>query len=343
MAEHKQNAYIAGASIMCGLSTLWWVGWGVAVGTAPVTERRVFFTVWSYLALVPFVAGAVIFVALIRDWPLPGLPRPATSPSAVMDKLIRKKWKESKKQSAKADKSIAKTGTTMTHEYVARPDGGESVLLSFAPKYELMRCCVRLVGSQERHVQTERGSWTNDAWLVTFPDGFQTARDAPTGDYRAEWEIGQIKPVGAEITVSDYRVVGTHDFPYTRPAQELPPATRKSVGKALEEKVWPGQSRYRSESVWSVDEQRAYLTLQRRDSDIQTFRVTVTDPTGIACSHMFGQAGSTIEDMYPDKFPDAPAPLVSGDYKVEWQAMVEGDDNKPYMGKVDESSFRRPY
>jgi len=125
------------------------------------------------------------------------------------------------------------------------------------------------------------------------------------------------------------------------PASELPPPSRETLLRAVEENAW-GASRYRARSLWNRQEETAHLTLERRDAGVQMFRVTVTDPTGIEATHEFSQGGNTIADMYPDQFEGAPRPLVSGEYKVRWEASVERDGRWSFE-EVGSDAFLKHY
>jgi hypothetical protein len=142
-----------------------------------------------------------------------------------------------------------------------------------------------------------------------------------------------VSPVSARFSLQDLRARG--DTRLTTP-------TNDQLREAIEQSTW-GDSRYRGENTWNGEEERAYLYLIRRDADVQSFIVQVTDPTGFQSGYgPFAQAGNRVLALFPDEFRAAPQPLVSGTYKVKWQALVQDADG-PRMATVEENEFHKPY
>lgn len=124
----------------------------------------------------------------------------------------------------------------------------------------------------------------------------------------------------------------------------LPPPTRQDMQRILDEGQWGGK-RYRAESEWNREEQRAYLYLIRRDMDSQAFDVTVFDPTSVPSrlrSELTLMSGEYLFAWYPDHFGPTPKP-VPGTYTVVWKARVKISDEPRFaMREVARDTFDIP-
>ena len=205
MAEYRQNAYIAVASVLCGGSVTWWSAWGVAVGTASPTEHRAFWTLWSYLSLGPMLVGLMVFAALILEWPLPGV-RSGGNANQDINRLLRRDWKKVKRARAFREAEDDYRARSVWH-----PETQQAALSLERQQTKEVYLRVR-VTDPTGFAASYSGPESRTTITLIFPDQFAGAPSPLVrGEYTVDWEVAKREGPSVDRLVR----VATSQFRYS--------------------------------------------------------------------------------------------------------------------------------